>query len=364
MTHSRWLRLALVSLPLAALGACGGGGDNPTPEQPDAGMADAAPADASERADATPPPPTRCYDVIAFGDATEFAGNDAVLRLHTGHPDQLLSPLFPPSSHVYIAANEERSRISWVIGGKLSHVAVDGTDPVGPIDLGGDAHDVPAWSHGRFAVVVGTALEVVPEHGGPVVTVSDIGFMPSWSPDGQTLVFARNLDGDSTKTLAIYKARPGEPSELVIAAPGVNLRTPAISPDGTKIAYERPDTSGASEIHVVGIDGTGDVALTALGGVSQHPIWSPDGQKLLFERDVDLGYDYDLWTVAAAGGTPEQLTFTHAGGQYYSWAPDGSFVAYDNALQIEAIEPDRSTSILSLQSQFFRDQALALGRCN
>ena len=63
---------------------------------------------------------------------------------------------------------------------------------------------------------------------------------------------------------------------------------PAISPDGTKIAFNS-DRDGDHDIYVMNVNGSGIVQLTTAAGRDRHPVWSPDGTKILFlsERDVD-----------------------------------------------------------------------------
>ena len=63
--------------------------------------------------------------------------------------------------------------------------------------------------------------------------------------------------------------------------PGAHERSPAWSPDGTRVAYFS-DASGEYELHVAPHDGKGDVKTHRLGGAGFYANlqWSPDSRKV------------------------------------------------------------------------------------
>ncbi len=63
-------------------------------------------------------------------------------------------------------------------------------------------------------------------------------------------------------------------------------RSPAVSPDGTKIAFQSI-RAGKQDIWLMDIDGTNLRNLTTATGNSSLPAWSPDGQRLAFVSDRD-----------------------------------------------------------------------------
>ena len=59
-------------------------------------------------------------------------------------------------------------------------------------------------------------------------------------------------------------------------------RYPALSPDGTQLAYTSNDGTGA-DLWIANADGTAPRMLFDSGQVDSAPAWSPDGTKLAFE---------------------------------------------------------------------------------
>ena len=118
----------------------------------------------------------------------------------------------------------------------------------------------------------------------------DDDYQPDWSPDGRTIAFDRDND--------LY----------VMDADGSNLRFvatgggPSFSPDGTRLAYVGPVFTAASGIHVVALDGSGDVQLTH--GFDGPPAWSPDGTKVAYVNTPDPAAYLPtsaIWTINANG---------------------------------------------------------------
>ncbi len=126
--------------------------------------------------------------------------------------------------------------------------------------------------------------------------------------------------------------RAGGVATPLASPPGLES-LPRFSPDGKTIAF------------VGNYDGNRDIyTLPVTGGVpfrvTHHPAaeslagWSPDGQKLLFFTSAMQGIARQtrLFTVPATGGMPEPLPMPYAA--FGSFSPDGSKIAY-NPLSID-----------------------------
>ncbi|MBL7119135.1 MAG: PD40 domain-containing protein [Dehalococcoidia bacterium] len=144
----------------------------------------------------------------------------------------------------------------------------------------------------------------------------DIARSVSWSPDGNRIVYASGasiitMDSDGTNR------------ELVVAWESVydTFDWPSYSPDGSKILFALA-TGG---IFVVGIDGSNQTRLSPEGVDDYYPAWSPDGTKIAYsERD---GHS-EIYVMNADGSNPTRLTENTVGDGSPAWSPDGSRIAF------------------------------------
>ncbi len=106
---------------------------------------------------------------------------------------------------------------------------------------------------------------------------------------------------------------------------------PAISPDGSKIAFSS-DRSGRPMIYIMSKNGGKARRVTFAGKYNASPSWSPDGKKLAF-----AGYDkghFDIFTVNLDGTGLKRLTSARkssgrfANNEDPSWSPDGRFIVF------------------------------------
>ena len=100
------------------------------------------------------------------------------------------------------------------------------------------------------------------------------------------------------------------------------MRYPAISPDGSEIAF-----SYKGDIFKVNSTGGTAVRLTTHDAFDSNPVWSPDGKQIAFTSDRDGG-TRDIYIMAADGGTARRLTLHSANENLYTFTPDGKFVVF------------------------------------
>lgn len=151
------------------------------------------------------------------------------------------------------------------------------------------------------------------------------GGNPNWSSDGSKITFVSaewdiyvmNSDGSNTKRLT--------------ASPDFEA-DPALSPDGSKIAYVRDLPVGQGQIlqkiFIMNADGTDKHQLRPEQTFSDYnPDWSPDGSKIAFVRSGAGGSQ--ICTVNVDGSDLTQLTrdpdYTTADPD---WSPDGSKILF------------------------------------
>ncbi|HKA36962.1 MAG TPA: winged helix-turn-helix domain-containing protein [Thermoanaerobaculia bacterium] len=123
-------------------------------------------------------------------------------------------------------------------------------------------------------------------------------------------------------------ARPPMRIRPLTSLPG-NQRDPAISPDGTRVAFVwNGGSGGAYSLYVQLVDSESPLRLTREPGVEDRvPAWSPDGQKIAFTRSASAGCA--ILIVASLGGSERSLG--PCGDRDYrrlAWSPDGGWLAF------------------------------------
>lgn len=137
------------------------------------------------------------------------------------------------------------------------------------------------------------------------------------------------------------------PSSAFAAPPEAQwMRYPAISPDGTQIAF-----SYAGQIWTVDTEGGEARPLTNGLWHATQPVWSPDGQSLTFA--ADRHGQYDVFVVPAAGGAVSRLTFHSANDFPMSFTPDGSQVVF-SSIRLGDEKADATNSVYGLGSYYAR----------
>jgi Tol biopolymer transport system component len=130
----------------------------------------------------------------------------------------------------------------------------------------------------------------------------------AFEADGE--IYVADANGGTATKIVGSKAEVGEV---------VNMQ-PALSPDGTRVAFSSRREDGKFSIYVVGVDGLGMRRLTDGLGDDSEPAWSPDGSQILFAGG-HKGEDVELYLIASDGtGSWLQLTFDQRQETSPSWS--------------------------------------------
>ncbi len=102
------------------------------------------------------------------------------------------------------------------------------------------------------------------------------------------------------------------------------LRYPAISPDGSTIAF-----TYRGDLWSVPSAGGSATPLTLHAAYDTQPVWSRDGSKIAFASDR-YG-NFDVWVISAAGGQATRLTYHSANDYPTAFTPDDASVLFSSA---------------------------------
>lgn len=154
-----------------------------------------------------------------------------------------------------------------------------------------------------------------------------INGFPSWSPDGNSILYMSYLFQRSPRLFRLVRAGPAKAGRLLEGLdPKAAVYRGVYDPSGQRMAVV-VSRDGAPEIYVVDADGRNPRRLTRHQAIDVSPSWSPDGRRIAFVSDRTG--NPNLYVIHADGSQLRRLTF---GGGYSTspaWSPDGRWIAYE-----------------------------------
>ncbi|MCH7612862.1 MAG: PD40 domain-containing protein [Candidatus Marinimicrobia bacterium] len=175
------------------------------------------------------------------------------------------------------------------------------------------------------------------------LTYNAHSFFPSWSPDGQFIVYDISVN------------RPNDTTGINIINMQTNKRKwftgglmASWSPDGNYLVYSKgvSFTPGYSNAEIFKCDSNGknEIQLTKNGkqGPSTNvihnffPAWSPDGKNIAFQ------HDYEIWAMDSDGNDPYKVI----DGEKPGWSPTGEWIVFSYFINeqrlLYMVKPDGS----------------------
>ena len=147
------------------------------------------------------------------------------------------------------------------------------------------------------------------------------------SPDKKWLAISHNDKNDPSpkgykSAIYILPIKGGEPRRVT---PEVMSFWHGWSPDGKTLAY-CAERNGNFDVYTIGTEGGAEKRLTATEGLDDGPDYSPDGKYIYF-NSYRSGH-MQIWRMSADGSNPEQLTSDENSNWFPHPSPDNKWIVY------------------------------------
>jgi len=172
------------------------------------------------------------------------------------------------------------------------------------------------------------------ENPGEEVKITDrvhqVAYEPSFSPDGQWIVFeTHEVDVEGNGIITKYKIDKTEPYQKLTDA-NDDCRQPNWSTDGQHILYQKLKDD-QWDIWIMDYDGTTRHQITSGSGDKADASFSPDGQWIVYSADEPTMVQANLFIIPITGGEPKRVTGFSGYDGAPSWSPNGEQVVFESS---------------------------------
>jgi len=142
------------------------------------------------------------------------------------------------------------------------------------------------------------------------------------SPDSSLLVVSDQSQADHQSRLYVLPIAGGEPRQVTKSAPSY---WHGWSPDGRTLAFVG-QRNGEFDIYTIPVGGGEETRLTTAKGLDDGPEYSPDGQYIYFNSER-TGH-MQIWRMKADGSEQEQVFSDEWNNWFPHLSPDGKYMVF------------------------------------
>jgi len=193
-------------------------------------------------------------------------------------------------------------------------------------------------------------IETIDVTGGPTQTI-DTGFAVRCnndhgiSPDGKELVVSDQSQEEHKSIVYILPIEGGTPRRITKNSPSY---WHGWSPDGKTLAFVG-QRDGEFDIYTISTAGGDEKRMTTAPGLDDGPEYTPDGKYIYF-NSVRSGH-MQIWRMKADGSEQEQVTHGEGNDWFPHFSPDGKwmvFITFDASVEGHPENKDVTLRMMSM----------------
>jgi len=168
------------------------------------------------------------------------------------------------------------------------------------------------------------------------------------SPDGQSMAISDESGSSQKSSIYIVPIVGGTPRQITQNSPSY---WHGWSPDGKTLAFAG-QRDGDFDIYTIPVGGGQETRLTTAKGLDDGPEYSPDGEYIYFnsERTGSM----QIWRMKADGSAQEQVLSDETNDWFPHISPDGKwmvFLSYEKSVAGHPAEKDVALNLMSMDDK-------------
>jgi TolB protein len=168
------------------------------------------------------------------------------------------------------------------------------------------------------------------------------------SPDGQSMAISDQSGSSQKSSIYIVPIVGGTPRQITQNSPSY---WHGWSPDGKTLAFAG-QRDGDFDIYTIPVGGGQETRLTTAKGLDDGPEYSPDGEYIYFnsERTGSM----QIWRMKADGSAQEQVLSDETNDWFPHISPDGKwmvFLSYEKSVAGHPAEKDVALNLMSMDDK-------------